>query len=94
VIAAIDATHSVLRDAGLSAVVVKEVQNPFHGSSFDDWWSRVPALAGPLAQMLAALPPDALQAIRDQAESALRRYSRPAGLEIPGLTLVAAARRA
>lgn len=89
-----DQLAALLSDAGLREVVVEEVGNPFRGASFDEWWSRVPSLAGPVAQMLAALPPDVAQAIRARAESALGTYSRPAGLEIPGLSLVAAARQA
>jgi SAM-dependent methyltransferase len=53
-----------------------------------------PALAGPLARILASLPEPALAALAVRAREATRAYRTPAGLEFPGLSLVAAARRA
>lgn len=85
---------ALLADAGLTDVDVSELPLPLRASSFDDWWARVPALAGPLAQMIAALPEDAARAIRARAEEALGPYEEPDGLEIPGLTQVAFGRRA
>jgi enediyne biosynthesis protein CalE5 len=62
-------------------------------ASFDDWWARTTALAGPLAKMLASLPEEAAQAIRARAREAIGAYETPDGLEFPGLTLVASGRR-
>ena len=62
-------------------------------ASVDEWWERTAALAGPLAQRLAALPPTAAQALRRRAGDAIGVYRTPAGLDIPGVSLVASARR-
>ena len=67
---------------------------PLRAASFEEWWARACALAGPLAQRLASLPEDAAQAIRARAGEAISVYETPTGLEIPGVALLAAARRA
>jgi SAM-dependent methyltransferase len=79
--------------AGLSDVGVSELPTPYHAASIDEWWERTAALAGPLAQKLAALPPAAAQALRRRADDAIGVYQTPAGLVIPGVSLVASARR-
>jgi SAM-dependent methyltransferase len=85
---------TVLSGAGLSDVVVDELRLPLRVPSFEAWWSIVPSLAGPLAQVLAAQPEEARQAIREAARRSLEPYATADGLEIPGVSLVAGARRA
>ena len=89
-----DTLVGVLSDAGLSDVVVSEFPVPLRAASFEDWWARGVSLAGPLAQRLASLPDDAAQAIRARARAAIRVFETPAGLEMPGVSLLATARRA
>lgn len=83
----------MLSAAGLADVVVSELATPYHAASVDEWWERTAALAGPLAQKLAALSPAAAQALRHRAGEAIGGYQTPAGLDIPGVSLVASARR-
>ncbi len=83
---------ALLSDAGLAGVGVEEVASPLVAASFDDWWTTVPALAGPVAQMLAALPADVVGAIRARAEEALAPFGGADGLHLPGLSLVACGR--
>jgi SAM-dependent methyltransferase len=85
--------RTILEDAGLEAVEVDEIGVPYRASSVDEWWERTAALAGPLARRLAALPDDAARTLREQAGDAIERYRTTSGVEIPGLTLVAGARR-
>jgi SAM-dependent methyltransferase len=90
-----DRLAAVLAVPGLTAVTIEEVQIPLRAASFDEWWSHVTALAGPLAHLLAAMPEEGRTAIRDHAATALAAYATPAGgLDIPGLTLLASGRRA
>jgi SAM-dependent methyltransferase len=89
-----DRLAGLLAGAGLSDVVVSELSVPLHAASFEEWWERALALAGPLAQRLASLPEDAARAIRERARQAISVYEAPTGLEIPGVALLAAARRA
>ena len=79
-------------DSGFSEVTVDEIDAPARFGSFDEWWSTVPALAGPLGQLLAGMPDETRDAIRDDATTALGAYAAGDGsYDIPGLTLVAAA---
>ena len=88
-----DRLAGLLSDAGLAGVTVTRLPVPLHAGSADDWWARASALAGPLAQILAALADDVRGAIRSRALDAIRRYETPTGLDVPGLALVAAGTR-
>jgi enediyne biosynthesis protein CalE5 len=83
--------HDVLAAAGLARVQVGELSTPYRAASADEWWERTAALAGPLARKLAALPDEAARALRQRAAAAIGAYRTPAGLEIPGVSLVARA---
>jgi SAM-dependent methyltransferase len=87
-----DRFESVLAGAGLEGVQVREVPTPYRAASAEEWWSRTCDLAGPLAQRLAALPEPAARALQARAAAAISVYETPAGLEIPGVSLLAAGR--
>jgi SAM-dependent methyltransferase len=78
--------------AGLSDVAVSELAVPARADSFDEWWARTSALAGPLAKIIESLPEDAVEGIRDRAREMVRPYEAPDGLELPGVTLLAGGR--
>jgi SAM-dependent methyltransferase len=84
---------ALLADAGLAGVQISELPTPLRAGTFEEWWARTSALAGPLAKILAALPEGAAQALRERLRDAVRPYTTPSGLEIPGLTLIASARQ-
>jgi len=84
---------ALLSGAGLADVVVTELPVPLRDASFEDWWERTSALAGPLATILASLPDPAAQALRARVREATDAYRTPKGLEFPGVSLIAAARR-
>ena len=88
-----DKLLGVLSDAGFEDVGVDEVDAPWTGASFDEWWQTTAALAGPLAKVLEAQPPEAVEAIRSHARTALEQYETAEGLEVPGVTLLGTARR-
>ena len=70
----------------------RRAPRPLRAASFEDWWERTSALAGPLAKILASLPgPAAMRCAR--LREATAAYATPAGLEFPGVSLIAAARR-
>jgi SAM-dependent methyltransferase len=85
--------EGLLAAAELTDVAVSELAVPLRVASFEEWWGRTLALAGPLAQILASLPEDAERAMRERARAATSAYETPTGLELPGLTLLASARR-
>ena len=80
--------------AGFSDVVVEEHPVPLRTASFDEWWERTSALAGPLAKILEGLPASALEGIRERLRAKAAPYTTADGLEFPGLTLIASARKA
>jgi ubiquinone/menaquinone biosynthesis C-methylase UbiE len=82
----------ILAGGGLEDVAVTELPVPLRAASFDEWWSRTTAIAGPLASRLAALPEPARQALRARLEEDTRPYLTADGLEIPGVTLLASGR--
>jgi SAM-dependent methyltransferase len=84
---------ALLADAGLAGVQISELPTPLRAGTFEEWWARTSALAGPLAKILAALPEGAAQVLRERLRDAVRPYTTPSGLEIPGLTLIASARQ-
>ena len=88
-----DRLTSILDDAELADVAVAELSVPLKIGSFDEWWARTTALAGPLAKMLESLHEDAAQELRTRAREGAKPYETAAGLEFPGVTLVASGRR-
>jgi SAM-dependent methyltransferase len=82
-----------LSNGGFTDVEVAEVEMPWRGAGFDEWWRRTTALAGPVAKLLGAQPVETVEEIQATARRALERYETADGLEIPGVTLVGTARR-
>ena len=90
-----DELRRLLDEAGLADVQVGELSVPLRAASFDDWWGRTSALAGPLSAILASMPEPAMQALRERAREAARPYETASGgLDFPGVTLIGAGRRA
>jgi SAM-dependent methyltransferase len=85
---------ALLSGAGLDHVVVSELAVPARASSFEEWWDRTSALAGPLSAILASLPEPAVEALRARLRHTTAAYRTGAGLELPGVSLIASARRA
>jgi SAM-dependent methyltransferase len=88
-----DRLAAILSAADLADVNVDEQQAPVKMASFDEWWGRTTALAGPLARMLESLHEDAVQELRARARERAKPYQTSAGLEFPGVTLVASGHR-
>jgi SAM-dependent methyltransferase len=88
-----DRLAAILAAADLTDVGVAELPMPLRVGSFDQWWERTSALAGPLAKVLAALPAEAVSAIRLDARQSVRAYETADGFEFPGVSLLATARR-
>jgi SAM-dependent methyltransferase len=89
-----DRLAGLLSAAGLADVTVSELSVPLRAASFEEWWMRTSALAGPLATILTSLPEPARRALRSDLHEATSAYRTPTGLEFPGVSLIAAARRA
>ena len=83
-----DSLRTALIEGGFQKVEVREVEVPWRGASFEEWWKRTKALAGPVGGLLDAQPADAVDAIQAHARESLSRYQKADELEIPGVTLV------
>jgi len=88
-----DGLATLLAGAGLANVVVEDVTVPLRSPSFEAWWTRTTALAGPLAAIVAGLPDATRASLADRLRAALVPYTSAAGVELPGLAVVASGRR-
>jgi SAM-dependent methyltransferase len=88
-----DGFDEILAGAGFEGVVIEEHDVPLRARSAKEWSTRVVALAGPLAAILAGLPQEARDALHERLREEARPYETPRGLEFPGLALIASARR-
>jgi ubiquinone/menaquinone biosynthesis C-methylase UbiE len=88
-----DQLEAIVRSAGFARVHVGELPTPLRAGSFEEWWARTSALAGPLANILAALPEPALAALQARLRETVASYTTARGIEIPGLTLIVSAER-
>lgn len=82
-----------LERGGLTDIAVTEFDSPLHMSSFEEWWRRTSALAGPIANLLTAMPAPTMQALQMRLREAVQPYESSTGLQFPGVTLLASARR-
>jgi SAM-dependent methyltransferase len=85
--------HEMFSAAGFDDVVTSRLPTPLHASSFEAWWARTRAIAGPLSAMLARLDSATNDALEARLRAAVAAYTTPAGLDLPGLTLLVSARR-
>jgi ubiquinone/menaquinone biosynthesis C-methylase UbiE len=86
---------SVLRDGGLHEVTVEAMSTPVHAGSLDDWWVRVPQLAGPLAIALEGMEANVRDAIGERAKQsgAESASSDDNGIVFAGSVLIGSGRK-
>ncbi len=87
------ALERLLVGAGLAGAVVRELTTPLGAASFDEWWTRTAALAGPVSKLLASLPDEALGALLARLREAVEPFREPVGYTFPGVSLVASGHR-
>jgi SAM-dependent methyltransferase len=83
----------LLRAGGLADVSVEEISVPMYAGSFEAWWGRTSALAGPLSSLLAALPAGTRRALDRRLRADVAPFETAGGLEFPGVALIATGRR-
>ena len=89
-----DELAAMLAAGGLVDVDTDRVSVPYEGVPVERWWTRTCACAGPLAQLLAGLPDEATDAIRARAFAAVAEHTVDGLVQLPGVSVVASARRA
>lgn len=85
--------RAAFAETRLVDLTIEEIAVDTRAPSFDAYWDRTTALAGPLAKILSALPPAGVEAIKERLGRSLQPYLTKDGLSIPGVALVASARR-
>lgn len=84
----VDELTSVLNAGGLKDVAVRVVKTPMRAASLNEWWERVPKLAGPLAMALADMEPDVRKAVADRAMQAGTATPGTDGIVFTGSVLI------
>ncbi len=84
-----EAVRRILTTAGFGDVVVDEIASPVRAPTFEAWWERTSALAGPLATILAGLPDEVTEAVMTRLRRSVEPYVTTAGVELPGVTVLA-----
>jgi hypothetical protein len=88
-----DQLAGILGAAGLAEVAVEEIAGTRRDTTFEQWWTRTTALAGPLAQRLSAMPDVVKDGLKEKLREAVRPYQSGEGLAFPSLNLLATASR-
>ena len=90
-----DLLTSELRDGGLEDVTVHAMATPMRAASLEEWWERVPKLAGPLAIALAGMEADVRDQIRERAiqSGAQAAASEQDGIRFEGSVLIGSGRK-
>jgi SAM-dependent methyltransferase len=85
--------RALFEDASFVDVDVTRIDAPVSAPSFDTWWSRTSELAGPLSNVLDAMPDAALDELRERLRATTRRFLAADGsITLPGVTLLLSAR--
>jgi SAM-dependent methyltransferase len=85
--------RGLFEGAGFVDITVDEIDVPARAPSFEAWWTRQSALAGPLSSILESMPADVVAALTERLRASIAPYTSPAGAELPGVALLASARR-
>jgi ubiquinone/menaquinone biosynthesis C-methylase UbiE len=84
-----DALHDLAVAAGFVGCAVERHEVPTVATSFEQWWERTSALAGPLANILPLLPAEATDALVAGLRTATDKYATDDGaLVFPGVSLL------
>jgi ubiquinone/menaquinone biosynthesis C-methylase UbiE len=86
-----DATEllALARVAGFERCDIARHDVPTVAASFEDWWARTSALAGPLANVLPMLPDDAKAELESRLRTSTAAYASADGsLAFPGMSLL------
>ena len=79
--------------AGFEDIALERLPTPLRSPSFEAWWARTKAVAGPLSALLARLDDETGDALEARLRAAVAPYATSSGLDLPGLTLLLSAHR-
>lgn len=81
----------LLEDVGFTDLVVEEVPLRWRHEDFEEYWGFLTEVAGAIATVIAALPPDGQARTREAVRGAIAPFRGERGIELPGVTLNVAA---
>jgi ubiquinone/menaquinone biosynthesis C-methylase UbiE len=82
-----DRIRGLVTGAGFPEPRVDEVEFEYRYADFEDYWTGITDLAGPLAQVIVGLDPDELEATREQVRGLIESFSEGDGYVIPATCL-------
>lgn len=83
-----DSHRALAAAAGFETVEVDELTGVMRFADADEYWTVNTAVAGPVADLVAALTPDQLAAVRATLDPSLAPFERDGGLELPWTAIV------
>jgi SAM-dependent methyltransferase len=87
------ALADLLQAARFEALTIEELSVPLRSPSFESWWTRTKAVAGPVVRIIAGLDEAPRTAMVDYLRANTSQYLTDDGLLFPGLALVCGGRR-
>jgi ubiquinone/menaquinone biosynthesis C-methylase UbiE len=87
-----DALVALVESARFEDVTAEALAVPLRSPSFDAWWARTAAVAGPVAAIIGRLDATKRAEMEDNLRNAVAEYTTDAGVEFPGLALLVCAR--
>jgi len=91
-LADIERDRAVLDDAGFSDVIVEELTGVMRYDDVDDYLDVQGTLAGPLATLIAALPPEEVALVCEAVATGCEPYRAGDGIELPWVAVVVSGR--
>ncbi|MFL6099354.1 MAG: class I SAM-dependent methyltransferase [Actinomycetales bacterium] len=83
----------LLRGAGFTEVRLEEMAAPMRPPSLQDWVNRAASLSGPIAALARTVPGEVMDRINAPAMELATPFVTDDGLALPGLAVLASARR-
>ncbi len=84
---------NLMQAAGFVDIAIDHIPTPLRSPTFEAWWARTGAVAGPVAAIIARLDPTTKIALEQRVRASAAPYMTTTGLQFPGLTVLASARR-
>lgn len=84
---------ALMEGSAFEGVAIEPLVVNLRAPSFDLWWRRTAAVAGPVARLIAGLEDTRRAELERHLRDGTSRYATGAGLDIPGLALIGHGRR-
>jgi len=87
-LATAEANQALAAAGGFTDVIVDELTGTMHFDDPDDYWTHIVAVAGPVAELVDALDPEQVEAVRSTLGPSLAPFEQDGALEIPWMAAV------